>query len=57
MPTPKLTPREILEEEPLFWDDMPHASDCAIWAQEHCDCVIGGAHDKAIDRCMKERGI
>lgn len=46
--------RELLAERRLGADlaaglrrieaarEMPHASDCAAWAQEPCDCIIGG---------------
>ena len=28
--------------------ESPHASDCAYWVGEPCNCVTGGSHDRKL---------
>ena len=45
--------RDAMGRETLIEREMPHASDCAVWVEEPCDCITGKEPEDEMERARR----
>ncbi len=46
--------RDLVESRPIPPPTEPHASDCNVWVNEPCNCIMGKDPDLLIDKYKED---